>query len=236
MGKNIIGLCSCPRLGFMDFMGMSLVALVQNNVSYMNLFGVFWSQALAEGIRNALDNEYDYIITTDYDSIFDKDDVGRLIDLMDNHPEADAISAVQMGRFNGLLMSGMMDKDAMLKQELVPIDTAHFGLTIFRKEAFEGLHKPWFAHRPDEDGEYKKGGKGKLDDDIYFWRNFKYSGKKLFLAPQVVIGHMELLVLWPDENMGESYQTLAHFRNNGKPEDAWGHEWRTALKEAKQQT
>lgn len=218
--KRTVALCSCPRLGFMDFMGASVVAFMQNRVDYMNLYGVYWAQSLAEGFRQAVEAGYDYIITTDYDSVFSADNVRRLIELMDCHPEADAIAAIQMGRFNGVLLSGMLSYDEMKSQDVVPFDTAHFGLTIFRASAFDGLQKPWFTHVPSESGDWTPGS-GKVDDDIFFWRNFKASGKKLFLAPRVVIGHLEMLVLWPDQMMGETFQTMKHYREHGKPEDAW---------------
>lgn len=218
--KKIIALCSCPRLGFMDFMGFSMFALAQNNVAYANLFGVYWAQALSEGIRDAVAQGYDYIITTDYDSLYSAQDVATLIRLMDDTPAADCIAAVQMGRFNGMLLSGEMGKQALLTDDLVAIDTAHFGLTIFRASAFADIPRPWFFKQPGPDGHWEPG-KGKVDEDIYFWKNFKAAGKTLFLAPRVTIGHLELLVKWPDKTLDETYQTLAHYRQFGKPADAW---------------
>jgi len=221
MSKPTIALCSCPRLGFMDFMGVSLIALAQNGVAYANLYGVYWAQSLSEGIKNSIAQDFEYIITTDYDSLYTAQDVKNLITLMDEHPEADCISTMQMGRFNGVLGSGNFDRAPFETQELVPLDTAHFGLTIFRASAFDTtLKKPWFHKIPNSNGDWTSR-TNKVDEDIFFWKNFKDSGKKLFLAPRVTIGHMELLVMWPDKDMNESYQTLAHYRENGKPEDAW---------------
>jgi hypothetical protein len=220
VSKKIIALCSCPRLGFMDFMGLCLVSLVRNNVTYANLFGAYWAQALSEGIRTTL-SDYDYFITTDYDSLYTEKDVATLIRLIKEHPEADAIASLQQGRFNGALLSGDFDLEDLKNKDLVPASTAHFGLTIFRKSAFDRhLRKPWFYKTPDRDGDWKSNC-GKVDEDIFFWNNFKASGKHLFLAPRVCIGHLELLALWPDAMWNESYQTLAHFREHGKPEDAW---------------
>ena len=54
-----IALCSCPRLGFMDFMGQTLISFAANGVEYKNLYGAYWSQALSGGIQEAVNKDYD---------------------------------------------------------------------------------------------------------------------------------------------------------------------------------
>jgi hypothetical protein len=220
---KITAMCSCPRLGFLDFMGQSIAAFVNNGIAYQNLYGVFWHQALSGGILDALENN-DYIITTDYDSIYTTETVAQLVRLAEQNPHADAICTMQMGRFSGLLVStedGKLAKHDLMTKPLVPIKTGHFGLTIFRTSAFKDLEKPWFWSKPDEDGEWKRNGKGKEDEDIYFWKNFDASGKRLFVAPRLVIGHLELLMKWPSDNLDGIYQTTADFAKNGPPSDVW---------------
>lgn len=220
---NIIGLCSCPRLGYMDCMGQGLTAFAQLGVSYKNLYGVYWEQAMSNGISDALKEGYDYIVTTDYDSIYTADDIAHLIYLMEQNPQADAVCGMQVGRFSGLLVSresGEISRAELTGCDMVPITTGHFGLTVLRASSLKTLWKPWFWCKPDSDKEWK-GGSDKTDSDIYFWKNFKASGKHLYLAPKVVVGHLELTVKWPDLNIQPVYQTVSDYHKNGPPADTW---------------
>lgn len=221
--KKIIALCSCPRVGFLDFMGQSLIAFAKNGCEYKNLYGVYWSQTLSNGMKDAVAAGNDYIITTDYDSLVSTETVAQLIRLAEQNPHADAICAMQMGRFSGILVStesGEMSRKELESNSLVPVKTGHFGLTIFRASSLKGLEKPWFWSRPDSDDEWKRGS-DKLDEDIYFWDNFTRSGKTLYLAPRLVIGHLELLVKFPDHNLEGIYETVDHYYKYGPPQDVW---------------
>jgi hypothetical protein len=207
----------------MDFMGQSLMAFANNGVSYHNAFGAYWSQALSQSMASAVNDGYEYIFTTDYDSLFKDEDVAELIRLMDETPEADAICSVQVGRFCDLIVStesGKLNKEELRTKNLVPVKTGHFGLTIIRSSALQGLKKPWFIPTPSSAGDWQRGS-DKVDDDIYFWYNLFDSGKKLFLAPRVVIGHLELLIKWPDKDMRGMYGTMENYRSDGPPGDTW---------------
>lgn len=221
---KVIALCSCPRLGYMDFMGQSLAAFYQNGIDYKNCYGVFWSQAMSEAMREAVEDGYEYIITTDYDSIYDRETVSQLLRLGQQNPQADAICTMQMGRFSGLLVStesGEITRKELKENALVRVKTGHFGLTLFRVESLKKLDKPWFWSMPDEDGEWKRGAAGKEDEDIYFWNNFSNSGMRLFLAPRLVIGHLELLIKWPADDLDGIYETTKHYTEFGPPSDVW---------------
>jgi hypothetical protein len=208
----------------MDFAGQSIAAFMQNGIAYKNLFGVYWSHSLSEGIREAVNDGFEYIITTDYDSIYDAETVAQLIRLADQNPHADAICTMQMGRFTGLLVSNdtgeLLVKD-LKDNPLIPVNTGHFGLTLICASAFEDLPKPWFTAIPDTEGDWKRNGEAKRDDDIYFWDNFRESGKTLFLAPRLVIGHLELLIKWPSDILDGIYETTGDYQQHGKPKDIW---------------
>jgi len=219
---KIMGALSCPRLGFMDFMGASLVAFLENGVPLRLLYGAFWDQALYGGITQAIKDGYDYIITTDYDTVYSEAEVKKLIDLAIANPEADAICAMQMGRFSGLLAStdsGCIEHK-QFEDDLVPINTGHFGLTIIKLSALNDLPKPWFLGVPNSEGGWEPK-TDKVDPDIYFWQNFQKHGRKLFLASRIVVGHLELLVKFPDVRMDGIYQTTAHYNEFGPPADVW---------------
>lgn len=207
----------------MDFMGQTLMAFSRNNISYKNLYGVYWSHAMDNGISDAVDSGFDYIITTDYDSIFNAETVAQLVRLAEQNPFADAITTVQMGRFSGILCtteSGFLAKQELIDKPLVPLNTGHFGLTILRASSLKDLPRPWFWCKPSDEGTWTRN-TNKLDDDIFFWDNFKKSGKTLFLAPRLVIGHLELLIQWPDVNMEGMYETTNHYYQYGPPQDVW---------------
>jgi hypothetical protein len=220
---KIVALCSCPRLGYMDYMGKSIAAFAQNGIEYRNLYGVFWSQALSQGMKSAVEGDYEYIITTDYDSLYDGETIAQLVRLAEQNPHADAICAMQMGRFSGLLVSndaGSLPLKDLQEKALVEVNTGHFGLTIFRVSSLKKLNKPWFWSKPDSNGEWARNS-DKRDEDIYFWDNLRLSGMKLYLAPRLVIGHLELLIKWPDLALEGIYETTAHYQEFGAPADVW---------------
>ena len=215
---NAVALCSCPRLGFMDFMGNALVAFGNNRIGVHHLYGVFWAQALEEGMKECVEAGYEFIFTCDYDTLFKDSDVKTLLDLITAHPEVDALTSFQVGRFGSVLLStkdSLLSKDE-LKNDIMPIETGHFGLTVIRASALKNLEKPWFFKQASSDGGWKKGS-DKIDEDIWFWKNFP----NLYLAPRVVVGHLELLVKWPDTELQSTYQELGHYRDVGKPPDVW---------------
>ena len=219
--SKAIALCSCPRLGFMDFMGHSLVAFGQNSIPMSHLYGVYWAQSLSEGIKGVVD-EFDYIFVTDYDSIFTDKKVSELLRLIEANPEVDAVCSLQSGRFADHLFTvegNKVSREAM-QGELIPIKTGNFGLTVFRASAFKELQKPWFNQKPNSNGEWSVGS-DKVDEDMYFWHNFVDSGKKAFLAPRVVIGHLELMIKWPDESLMGMFQPVNTFHEHGAPGNVW---------------
>lgn len=219
---KIMGVLSCPRLGFMDFMGNSLMAFSSNGIPLRLVYGAYWDQAMSSGIKTAVDGGYDYVITTDYDTIFTENQVAWLVELAEANPHADAICAMQMGRFSGLLAStesGTIDHQSLM-EDLTPVESGHFGLTIIRTSALKELPKPWFLGIPNSDGEWESK-TDKVDPDIYFWKNWRANNRSLFLAPRVVVGHLELLIKFPDLRMDGIYQTTKSYNECGPPADVW---------------
>lgn len=213
---------SVPRLGFMDFYGSSMVSFMGNGIPIRLLYGVFWGQAMQGGLEYAVGDGFDYVITTDYDSIYDTETISELIRLAENHPEADAICTLQMGRFTGLLASRQSGEinHKEFEEDIVPIEHGHFGLTIIKTSALKDLPKPWFVATPNDEGEWSRG-TNKVDDDIHFWNTFMANGRKLYMASRLAIGHLELVIKWPDMNMEPSYQMTSHYQENGKAPDVW---------------
>jgi len=69
--------------------------------------------------------------------------------------------------------------------------------------------------------EWKRNADGKQDDDIFFWNNFRTSGLNLYLAPRLVIGHLELLIKWPGADLDGIYETTGDYYRHGPPCDIW---------------
>lgn len=195
---------SMPRLAFSDNMFCSISALcLALGINLEKGSGVFWDQVLTRMIESHLDDGTKYILTVDYDTWFRKEHVVRLCQLMQEHPEIDALVPLQTKREEDLVLFSMIDERgqpaqrvprAELEKDVTPIVNGHFGLTVFRAASFAKLAKPWFRGEPDPDGGW---GDGRTDPDIYFWRNFYRSGLKACLAPNVRIGHLQLMATFP---------------------------------------
>ena len=201
--RTIHAVMSTPRLSFTDHMHCVMTEIVARGIFVKQGTGVFWSQVLTRGIESTLEMKGDYILTLDYDTWFRWGHVQQLLTLMERYPEADAICPVQMKRECDSPLMGMVDENgdrlakiehSELEKDILPIHTGHFGLTVFRASAFDKLKKPWFKGIPGPDGSWND---GRIDEDIYFWHNFKESGLKAFIAPHVNIGHLQLMCTFP---------------------------------------
>jgi hypothetical protein len=225
--NKAIAIMSCPRLGFTDFAAYSMAALGNCGVPLQLLQGVYWGHHMQRGFKMAIAEDYEYVITCDYDTIFTEDNVNTLLSLMDEHPEADAICSMQVGRAGtnyllGYTDTGEVSRKELLENDLVKFRTGHFGLSIFRVSSIKEVPKPWFYGHPDKDGEWDTDYKsGKLDDDVSFWLKWEEAGKNMFFAPRVVVGHLELMMGFPDQFLNPTYSTMKNYIEFGPPGDAW---------------
>ena len=222
-----IGVMSVPRLGFMDNAACAQKALSPLRIPVLHVQGAFWGQCLTRGIESALQQGAEYVLTMDYDSVYSRSDVESLISAAMRNPHADAIAPVQAHRGDARCLFTMDDGNgavqtyidrAVFSQELVKAKTAHFGLTLFRASSFSELTRPWFHSSPDPNGGWDD---ERTDDDVAFWRNWEAADRTLYIASRVAIGHAELVVRWPDKQLGVIYQRPGDFHKQGKPEGAW---------------
>jgi predicted SAM-dependent methyltransferase len=222
--RKVIGVMSMPRLCFTDNMNCVMTELLTRGIPIKKGTGVFWGQVLSRMMEEARDEGNDYIVAVDYDTWFRHEHLQHLLTLMETHPEADAICPVQMKRDGDIPLMGLLDDDGkplkeidlrMFDQELLPIGTGHFGLTVFRASSLAKLKKPWFMGLPNDDGEW---GDNRTDDDIYFWRNFLTCGLKPFIAPRVNIGHIQLMCSFPGHHMDKFKCINKHLGDLGEVE------------------
>ena len=222
-----IAVMSVPRLGFMDnfFSAVDLIAKV--GLPLRRHTGAFWGQCLTRSIEQALEDGAEWILTLDYDSVFDATTVESLLATAIAHHEVDALVPVQMGRRSKHPLLTVIGPDGkfmgavdrlMFDQTLVPIGTGHFGLTLLRASRFADLPRPWFLGTPDADGRWTD---SRTDDDIHFWHQWRAAGYGLHCAPRCVIGHFEGQVIWPTEDFSPSYQYASDFWEHGTPRGTW---------------
>jgi SAM-dependent methyltransferase len=227
---KIAAICSMPRLGFNDFWGVAIELLRRREVSFYRSIGVYWGKKMTEGIKEILKEkpETEWILTLDYDTVFTPAQFEALVDLAVRHPEADAIAPIQASRHHKTPMLTVPSEDGTknrpvlgrdeLNADLLQIRTAHFGCTLIRVEKLLQLPKPWFKSEPDPQGEW---GPGSIDDDIWFWHQWRKAGFTLFAACRVPVGHLDLAVRWPDINLEAVWQTPRDFLKGGPPPEVW---------------
>jgi SAM-dependent methyltransferase len=227
---KVSAVMSVPRLGFMDNFYCSFEALSPMNIRLHRHMGAYWEACLEQSITGAIkaDNP-DAILTLDYDSVYHRADVEQLIKIMRERPEVDALAAVQSARhadFPLFTLPGPVNYErithGMFADDITELNTAHFGLTLIRVSSLLKARKPWLWSQPAKDMTWHNGADGRLDADIYFWKNWRESGLKVFSANRVPIGHLELSIRWPDRNFGTVLQSPQEFRELGvRPADIW---------------
>jgi len=225
---------SVPRLGFMDNFFSVAQSLLPLRIQVRKQQGVFWGQCITRAFQECMkEPNVKYILAIDYDTVFSKTDVIELLRLAEEY-DTDAIAALQVGRGMGPLFTAKKEYAEMteengvrkalipislLEEEILAVDTMHFGLTLIKVESLLKMAKPWFHSTPDANGEW---GDGRVDDDINFWIKWKESGLIAHIAPHVTIGHAELSILWPGENeMMTIHQEPKNYWLNGKPLGVW---------------
>ena len=215
---------STPRVGFLSTMDCVIQSVHTLPISWLRGEGAFWSQTLSRGISRAIKAGADYIVTVDYDTVFEHERtnnaLAKLVCLLHDNPDVDVIVAAQMKREGGPLLASTAQEFKLL-DPLVSITQGHFGLTIFRPSVFERISKPWFWEKPNDDGDWEE---NRIDADIGFWKNCEAAGINVQMSLDVMVGHIELVVTWPGQNLQTVYQPMQHWRDNGKPIEAFDRE------------
>lgn len=195
---------STPRIGFLDSSDCLADAAASVAAPRFRGYGISWFVGLTRSLTAALEwfdpasgEVADFILTADYDSYCVPPDLHEMIKILAQNPEVDCLVPMQMKRGTPHGKHELLCRTAgpaNMTNALVPIIRGHFGFTLFRREFFEGLDKPWFKDIPDEEGEW---GDGRVDADIYFWDQAIEKGKSVALSTKVLIGHGEEVIAWP---------------------------------------
>ena len=213
---KIMAVVSIPRLGFNDFWGCVHEALSPFKIPVARFTGAFWGQCMQRALNDAVAKGVDWVLTLDYDTLFTQQHVDEMLGIMGNNPHIDALAALQARRAGDTPLMTVYGKTGLdLDEALSPIKvtTAHFGLTLIRTEALLKVAKPWFKAEPDADGEW---GDDRLDDDIWFWHQWRLAGNSIYVAPSVRVGHMQTMVSQFDENMDCQLYNASEWRERNK--------------------
>lgn len=222
---------SMPRLGFTSNFFAWAQALMPLGIRPTMGTGAFWDQVNTRVMEQFIDS-CEYILTIDYDTFFTKADIEQLFALALTF-QTDALTGLQCKREDGrpmLTLKGGLENPPADGTAQVPrewfaepvqeVDTAHFGCTIISTAALKRNRKPWFWSRPGPDNSWNE---GRLDPDIWWWKNWRESGNRVFITPRVILGHGEYVVTWPGKSLAAPvYQWTTEFNTTGKkPESAW---------------
>jgi hypothetical protein len=221
---NIVALMSCPRLGWTDTWACVNDTFHSLGMGVAKHTGVFWGQGLTKLMEDAIALDMDYVITVDYDSVFNADHVIKLVMLINGAPDVDAVVSVQVRRECNSSMFTLPGLDGHprkgeanieeFRQPLTRIATGHFGLSVFRVSSLAKLPRPWFLAIPNANGEWKD---GHIDEDVYFWLNAGCSGWNVAMANDVKIGHVQNVVSWPASDFTPRFQYLTDWNAVGQP-------------------
>lgn len=233
IGADCQACMTLPRLSFTDNMFCALSVFPRLGIPLIRSSGVFWDKCIEDLLTQTCDRGFKYAITLDYDSVYTAADVKGLYDLMEAHPEVDALASLQMRRSCQSPLFTLANDEgkalttvdmAVFDEPLLRVNSAHFGLTILRCAALADIPRPWFHHKPDEhglwigpqiiDGAFVGGSQ---DADIAFWAKWKAAGKTLYQANLISAGHLQLMVTWPGLDMQPVYQHVHDYNLDGKP-------------------
>lgn len=202
-----------PRYESVAARNMIEMALKPHGIDLTTTQGVFWGQCMQRMFNKAVEQNVDWILSIDSDSLFTSKQVQEMFSIFVSNPDIDAMAALQCRRGAKYPLmttgTGIEDEHIQVDGRPIKVTTAHFGLTLIRVNALRDVQKPWFCPQPSAAGEWDD---DRLDDDIWFWHQWRKAGKTIYVAPSVSIGHIE--------------ETVAMFDDELHAKHIYVHEWR----------
>lgn len=220
---NIAAVMSTGRLGFTENYSCNIKVLGQRGIPFSQFSGAYWGQCMERVLEAVINEGAEWICTLDYDTVFTGEVFDELCYLLATNPDVDAIAPWQAKRESNDMLTWITDSNGEHRteitreeseQDLLPVDTAHFGLTLIRAQALRSMPHPWFIDIPGKDGKWNSGYRAA---DINFWHKFRDAGNTLRMAAQLSIGHLQQLVTWPDQQLRPIHQYLSEFQKDGPP-------------------
>jgi len=208
---KIMAYMSLPRYEAVGARNVIEGALKELGIPLATSQGVFWGQCMQRMFEDAVSQGVDWILTVDSDSLFNSEHLSQLMTEFGSNPHIDALAALQCrrGKPFPLITKGGEQGITITNKEPFLVTTAHFGLTLIRVEDLVQIKKPWFYGQPDENGEWSD---ERLDDDIWFWHQWRLAGKNIYVAPRVSIGHLEEMVAGFDDDLTPKHEYMHEWR------------------------
>jgi hypothetical protein len=204
---KVAAIMTAPRFEITYCRNIIQRALDTLNIPLTVSGGVFYGQCMQKMLTTLCDSDCEYAVTVDFDSLFTSQQLLRLLSIIKQEPDVDAIAGVQvrrgkptmLGTCHGGEMVGEDEKRVTVDDRgLLKAKTAHFGLTVIDLAKLRSVPKPWFYATPNADGEWEG---DKTDDDVHFWLQWERVGNSIYLDPGVKLGHMEEMVAIHDHSM-----------------------------------
>ncbi len=226
----VAAVMSIGRLAFSDNMFCALHVAHQLGIPFQRYTGAFWGQCLERALEEHLHDGTKYVLTIDYDTVFTVTQVRQLLALMEAHPEVDALCPVQVKRGEDCPLMGILREDGSkwpvgegvpmdyFRRDLTRLYWGHFGLTLLRTERLRDLPHPWFLGVPNEHGRWEE---GRLDDDLYFWKQWTETGRTLYMANRIAVGHGQYMVSWPSREGNALHQHANEAAQGRRPDNVW---------------
>jgi len=200
-GKDakVSAVMTCGRYEAVFARSMIEAALREVGIGLMYSQGVFYGQCMQRMLQSVIDIDADIVLTIDGDSIFKAEHVRRLLNIIVNDEKIDALASLQLRRGKADVLGFHESQTSIVwTGDPVQVTSAHFGLTALRVDKIAKCKKPWFYSQPDENGEWEK---NRIDDDIWFWKQWKEAGNSLYLDAGCRIGHLEEMVATFSEDL-----------------------------------
>lgn len=213
---------SQPRFTFTGHEKSLLLLAQKMKFEVQEACGAFWDRDMTIAVQLAIEKyNPDFLVFSDYDSVFEPGDAQTLLDAINEDPTMAAIGCVQMSRHNDEPL--VIDKKVDYTPDISRVKFQHFGLTVIRREVFDELDQPWFWSIPgkDDKNQWDWLTWARSDADITFWRNLDLIGMKVCQHNKVCIGHIIQCVKYPrDKGKGVQFIPIENYWRHGKPKDA----------------
>lgn len=160
--------------------------------------GVFYGQCMQELLLDCVRENIDYAVTIDFDSLFGAKHVRRLLEVCAGDPQIDALASFQARRGMKYPLFTCFGKEAVqFEGAPLKVSTAHFGLTAIKIDAVRRCGLPLFQGQPGPNGQYDE---TRIDDDIWFWKQWEKAGNSVYVDSGCAIGHAEEMIAYYDRN------------------------------------
>lgn len=200
-GKSVrvAALMTAPRYESVYARNFIEVAMKGTGIPLTVSGGVYYGQCMQIMLEDLIGQDVEYALTIDFDSMFTPGHIQRLLNLIANYEHVDAIAAIQPKRGCGTVLAALeQHTDVEWDGKPIKVKSAHFGLTVIDLSKLRSLPKPWFVSQPDADGRWTD---DKIDDDVWFWKQWNEAGFSVYVDPGCRLGHLEEMVTVYDQEM-----------------------------------